>query len=78
MTYHPTSAVSVATLLTAATVLVVGYHFGRTHAAWKDVHSAKRAVLVNRRHAWRHTLHLVLGAAAIFATIAAAAYGTAH
>jgi hypothetical protein len=74
MTYHPTTAVNVATILTAATVLVLGYRWGRTHAAWKDVHAAKRAVAVNRRHAWGHTIRLLLGAAALFATVAAAAY----
>jgi hypothetical protein len=78
MTYHPSSPVSIAIVLTAATVLVLGYHFGRTHAAWRDVHDAKRAVVVNRRHAWRHTARLVMGTAALLVTLAAAAYDVGH
>ena len=78
MTYHPSSAVSVATLLTAATVLLLGYRAGRTHAAWKDVRDARRALVVNRRHAWRHTARLLGATAAILVTLAAAGYGAAR
>jgi hypothetical protein len=66
MPHHPSSAVSV---LTAATVLVLGYRMGRTHAAWRDVRAAKRAVSAGRRAAWRHTLTLTAAAAALLATI---------
>ena len=78
MTYHQSSAVSVASVLTTATVLALGYRAGRTHAAWRDVRAAKRAVVANRRHAWGHTLGLLLAAAAILATLAAVAYGAGH
>jgi hypothetical protein len=74
MTYNPSAAVSVATVLTAATVLVYGYKFGRTHAAWKNVHNAKRAVVVNRTQAWARTVRLMVGTAALLVTFAAAAY----
>jgi hypothetical protein len=74
MPYHQSSAVSVASVLTAATVLVLGYRMGRTHAAWKDVRAAKRAVAVNRRQAWRQTVTLALGTAALLLTILAVGY----
>jgi hypothetical protein len=78
MTYHQSSAVSVASVLTTATVLALGYRAGRTHAAWRDVRSAKRAVAVNRRHAWGHTLRAVAGALAIMIALAALAHAAGH
>jgi hypothetical protein len=77
MPYHPSSAVSVASVLTATTVLVLGYRLGRTHAAWRDVRSAKRSVSASRRAAWRHTVVLVAGAAALLVTLVAAGYDVA-
>jgi hypothetical protein len=77
MPYHQSSAVSVASVLTAATVLVLGYRLGRTHAAWRDVRSAKRSVSASRRAAWRQTLAVFLGAAAVLATLVAAGYDLA-
>ena len=74
MTYHQSSAVSVASLLTAATVLVLGYRLGRTHAAWRDVRAARRAVAVSRRLAWRHTAGLAVGGAALLVTLVAIGY----
>ena len=74
MPYHQSSAVSVASVLTATTVLVIGYRLGRTHAAWRDVKSAKRSVSAARRMAWRHTLGFVLGAVALVITLAVAGY----
>ena len=41
MSYHQSSAVSVAAVLTAATVIAVGYRLGRTHSTWRDVHDAR-------------------------------------
>lgn len=78
MTSHPSSAVSVTSVLTATSVLVLGYHFGRTHAAWRDVRSAKRSVADQRKTAWGRTFRLIGGAIAILATLAAAAYDAAH
>jgi hypothetical protein len=78
MTYHQSSAVSVASVLTAATVLALGYRAGRTHAAWRDVRSAKRAVTLHRRHAWGHTFRTVVGALAILVTLAVVAYDAGH
>ena len=78
MTYHQSSAVSVATVMTAATVIVIGYRIGRAHAAWRDVRSAKRAVTLHRRHAWGHTFRTVVGALAILVTLAVVAYDAGH
>ncbi len=78
MPYHQSSAVSVASLLTAATVLVLGYRLGRTHAAWRDVRAAKRAVAVSRRLAWRHTAGLTVGSVAVLVTLFAIGYDLTH
>ena len=78
MTYHQSSAVSVASLLTAATVLVLGYRLGRAHAAWRDVRAAKRAVTVTRRLAWRHTAGLAAGGLAVLVTLIAIGYDLAR
>jgi hypothetical protein len=78
MPHHPSSAVSVAVVLTAAVTLVLGYRFGRAHASWKDVHRAKRSLMVNRRYAWRYTVQLFVGTAALLLTLAAAGYDIAH
>ncbi|MEV6492883.1 hypothetical protein AB0M20_30315 [Actinoplanes sp. NPDC051633] len=65
---------SVASVLTATTVLVIGYRLGRTHAAWRDVRSAKKSVSASRRAAWRHTATLFLGTVALVLTLAVAGY----
>lgn len=77
MTSHQ-SSVSVASVLTAVAVLAFGYRFGRTHAAWRHVRSAKRAVAVNRRHAWGHTIRMLVSLVAVLATIGAAAFEAAR
>jgi archaellum component FlaF (FlaF/FlaG flagellin family) len=74
MPYHQGSAVSVATVLTATAMIVVGYRAGRTHAAWKNVRTAKQAVRAGRRHAWRHTVVLLAGTVAVVATLLAAGF----
>ena len=74
MTYHPISAVSLATILTATTVILIGYRAGRTHAAWRDLRDAKRAVQLNRRHAWAHSVRLAATVLAVLATMLIAAY----
>jgi len=74
MSHHQSSAVSVASILTATTVLVLGYRLGRTHAAWRDVRLAKQGVAASRRAAWRHTATLVMGTAAILVTLGFAGY----
>jgi hypothetical protein len=78
MTSHQSSAVSAASILTAATVLLLGYRVGRTHAAWRDVRTAKRSVAASRRHAWAHTIRLLAGALAILVTVAAATFEAAR
>jgi len=74
MTYHPSSAVSVAMLLTAATVTVVGYRSGRTHSAWRDVHNARRALRTTRRDAFHQTVQFISGAVVVMAALFAAAF----
>ena len=74
MTYHQSSAVSVASVVTVATVLVLGYRLGRAHAAWRDWREAKRAVGAARRVAWRHAAGLAAGAFAVLVTLVAIGY----
>ncbi|BCJ54955.1 hypothetical protein Asp14428_64300 [Actinoplanes sp. NBRC 14428] len=78
MTYHQSSAVSVATVVTAATVIMIGYRVGRAHAAWRDLRAAKRDVPAKRKIAWGHTRPLLLGALFLLATMVAAAYDAGH
>jgi hypothetical protein len=68
---------SLAAVLTATTMIVLGYRAGRTHAAWKDVRAAKSALRAGRRHAWRHTVVLLAGAVAVLATLLAAGFDLA-
>ncbi|MFI7600521.1 hypothetical protein [Actinoplanes sp. NPDC049681] len=75
MTYH---AASVATVMTATTVIVIGYRVGRAHAAWRDVRAAKRDLPAKRKTAWSHTRPLLLGALFMVATFVTAAYDAAH
>ena len=74
MPYHQSSAVSVATVMTAATVIVIGYRIGRAHAAWRDVRAAKRDLPAKRRIAWGQTMPLFVGGVFLLLTIAAAAH----
>jgi hypothetical protein len=74
MTYHQSSAVSVAILLTAATVIVVGYRLGRSHASWRDVRTARRAVRASRRDALSHTAQVVAGGVVFMAMVFLAAW----
>ena len=78
MTYHPISAVSVASIVTATTVIIIGYRAGRAHAAWKDLREAKRAVHHTRRHAWAHSARLAGGVLVVLAAVAAGAYDLTH
>ena len=78
MTYHPGSAVIVAVVLTAATVLVVGYRLGRTHSAWRDVHDARRALRATRRDALASTVQFITASVIILGTLFAAAFGAAR
>jgi hypothetical protein len=79
MTYHPSSAVSVATILIAAAfVAVVGYRTGRAHAALRDLRAAKRDVPVKRRLAWGHLRGLTFGSLILLAALFAAGYHASH
>ena len=78
MPYHQSSAVSVTTVMTAATVIVIGYRIGRAHAAWRDVRATRRDLPNKRRIAWGHTRPLVFGAIFLLLTVTAAAYDAAR
>ena len=83
MTYHQSSAVSVATIMiavafAAAVTLAVGYRTGRAHAAWRDVRSARRDVPIKRRIAWSHTRGLLFVALIVFGALFAAAWNAGH
>jgi len=64
MTSHQGSAVSIASVVTTATFLVLGYRFGRTHAAWRDVRAARRTIVLNRRRAVTSTVRTLAWGAA--------------
>lgn len=70
MSNHP--AVSAAIVLTAVTVVVVGYGLGRAHAAWLDVRGARREVPKARRAAWNRTRGLAGGVVLVLAVIVVA------
>jgi hypothetical protein len=74
MTYHPSSAVSVVSIVSATVAVLLGYRAGRSQAAWKDLRDAKRAVHINRRNAWRHSLQLAVGVTAVLITLAVVAF----
>lgn len=78
MTYHQSSAVSVAVVCTAATVLVAGYRAARTHAVWRDLRGARRTVRTTRRDVLTQTVQFVTAAVLILATLFAAAYTAAR
>ncbi|BCJ42218.1 hypothetical protein GCM10010168_87840 [Actinoplanes ianthinogenes] len=66
------------TLLAVATVPVIAYRLGRTHAAWQDARSSKRSFRQDRRTAWSHTARLAAGAALVLLGLTAAAYDLAR
>jgi len=68
---------SVATMITAVTVLMIGYRAGRAHAAWRDLRAAKRDVPAKRKLAWGHTRPLLLGGLLVLVSLIAAAYDAA-
>ena len=79
MTYHPSSAVSVASIMIAVVLavvvtLAVGYRTGRAHAAWRDFRSARRDVPLKRRLAWSQTRALLFAGLILFAALFAAAW----
>ena len=83
MTFHPSSAVSVATIMIAVAFTVtvtaaIGYRTGRAHSAWRDFRNARRDVPLKRRVAWSHTRGLLLGALVLFGALFAAAWNAGH
>jgi hypothetical protein len=76
MTNHP--AVSAAIVITAVTVIVLGYSAGRAHAAWLDVRGARREVPKARRAAWGRTRGLAGGVLLFLVVIAAAVTDLLH
>jgi len=83
MTYHPSSAVSVATIMIAVvfaifTTLTVGYRTGRAHSAWLNVRTARREVPVRRRAAWSQTRGLLVVGLVLFGALFVAAWNAGH
>jgi hypothetical protein len=72
------SPVSVAIIVTATVVVVIGFRLGRTSAAWRDVRNARRDVPVKRRVAWRHTRGVTGGVLLVVAVLAVAANDLIH
>jgi uncharacterized membrane protein len=72
MPNHQSSVVSVAVILTALTVVVLGYSAGRTHAAWLRVRTARNQIPELRRVAWARTRGLAGGILLVLALLAAA------
>ena len=73
MTFHQSSAVSLA-MMTAATVIVVGYRSGRTKSPWRRMHDLRQAARVTRRHARGHTARFLAALVVVLAALFAAAY----
>jgi hypothetical protein len=83
MTYHPSSAVSVATIMIAVAFTVtvtaaISYRTGRAHAAWRDFRNARHDVPRKRRIAWSQTRGLLFGALVLFSALFAAAWNAGH
>jgi hypothetical protein len=74
MTFHPSSAVSVVSVLTAATVIVVGYRHGHDPSAWRATRRQKRANRHTRPHAWIPTAGFMTVMFVILAVMFAAAF----
>ena len=69
---HQGSVVSITIVLTAATVIVLGYGVGRTHAAWLLARAARQEVPKLRRTAWARTRSLATGVLILLAVLVAA------
>jgi hypothetical protein len=69
MTYHPSSAVGVAIVLTASVVAVIGYRAVRSHIAWRNTHPSRRPARTSDRRVWPPTLQLAGGIVLIFGTL---------
>jgi hypothetical protein len=75
MTSHQSSAVSLAVVATAGTVLVAGYRAVRAHAGWRDPHGGgRRPVRATRRDVLSETVGFVTAAVLILGTLFVAAY----
>jgi hypothetical protein len=72
MPNHQSSVVSVAIVLTAVTVIVLGFGLGRASAAWHDVRGARREVPKLRRIAWGRTRGVAGGFLMLIAVLAVA------
>jgi hypothetical protein len=54
--------------------MLVAYRVGRTHAAWREVRSARFSVRTGRRLAWSHTARLAAGIAMVIAGLLMAGF----
>jgi len=78
MSSHQSSAVSVASVLCAVGVLVIGYRVGRSHAAWKGIRVGTRTARVAHRQAWGYTILMIAGALPLAAGLFYAGYDMSH
>ncbi|MFF5293166.1 hypothetical protein [Paractinoplanes globisporus] len=78
MSSHQSSAVTAAAVLTAATVIVVGYRLSRGHSTWRDLHEARQALRSTRRDALVHTVQFLTSALVILGLLFAAAFNAAR
>jgi hypothetical protein len=61
-------------ILLATGGVLLAYRAGRTHAAWREVRSARFSVRMGRRLAWTHTVRLLAGAAMVTAGLLMAGF----
>lgn len=69
MTYHPSSAVGVAIVLTVTVVAVIAYRAVRNHLAWRSTHPSRRPSRTGDRRVWPHTLQLTGGIVLVLGTL---------
>jgi hypothetical protein len=64
--------------LVAIGVVVLGYHLGRAHAAWRDVSGTRSQVPKLRRVAWARTRGVAGGIALVVVILAVALTDAVH
>jgi hypothetical protein len=78
MTYHQSSAVSVAIALTATIAIITVRRLGRPHSTWRKLHEARQALRTTRQDASAQTIQIIAGAVIVLAALFAAAFTAAR
>ncbi|WP_250038141.1 hypothetical protein [Paractinoplanes maris] len=79
MPFHPSSAVSVAFLVTAAAVIVAGYHLGRGRSSfWRGRPEIRRSPRATRPNAWIPTARIMTALLLLLIAMFAAAYSAGN